>query len=104
MLPPVDAHLIGRVGVAFQARRAAVEQHATEGSARAIQARRGTQVDPTQGLRTRIARLADQHAATLHLHPHFHKKVRRTSQAAQQQAQQRGHKAFRHWVILVLVL
>ncbi|MNH35953.1 hypothetical protein D3C79_966960 [compost metagenome] len=95
MLAAIDPHLVGRVRVAFKAWRPLVEEYTAQRRIRAIQTRSATQVDPTQRLCASVARLVDEHAAALHQHPYFHEKVSRYGTAAQHQAQQRGHKAFR---------
>ncbi|GHS80138.1 hypothetical protein PAGU2196_09720 [Pseudomonas sp. PAGU 2196] len=78
-------------------------QYTAQGRAWAIEPRGTAQVDQAQRLCPGISRLVDQHAASLHQDPHFNEKVRRYGTAAQQQAKQRGQKAFRHFIILIAV-
>ena len=103
MLAAIDAYLIRRVGVAFQARWPLAEQHPTQGRARAVQACGTAQIDPAQGLRTGIALLVDQHATALHADLHLDEKVRSHGTTAQPQAQQPGHPALRHLSFLVCI-
>ena len=86
MQAAVNAHLIGRVGVALQARLALADQGRTQGPGRVIQTRAAAKIQNAKLLDASLAGNAHQLATPLHVDAHFDLKLRTVSRVAEHRA------------------
>ncbi len=96
MQATVDAHLIGCIGIAFQAWLALADQRGTQRPGRVIQTRSAAKIQHAKLFDARSARGTHQLATALHIDAHHHLQLRREHRVAEHRAHDCQYCSFLH--------